>query len=473
MRIAMLALAAGGVRSQTMCDRPVDLVMILDESGSVNNYEWGQAKTFMQQIVSRYNVGQGSTETRVAIVPFSRAASTTLQFSSSSSTTATKSWIGSMSRTFVGGTCTGRSMQHTTDNVIPTTKPNGYRNGDGGSSTVVVFLTDGNPSSASYCSAGSSRTAWLNNLKARSDRVVPVGIGSGISTNYLSTLSKNMPAGTPYISASYNNLAAILDDLTQAACPTQFPTQYPTTFPTAAPTTAKPTLQPTTYPTSAPTKLPTVAPSAAPTFVGGCDPVDTDKCDMASGPPARPGFCYCSSSSCTTKVCGCKSGFVCDPTSTACAVCMAAPTRFPTNSPTAAPTKSPTFAPTAAPSQTPTQEPTHSPTHAPSDWEFFQEGAANADDGLAPEETAVVAAGIGIGAIIAIIAIVAAVVAIVVAILAATTGIFIVHKKMHTLDHHSFEGEMVVAQSVPMGMQITDPNLEVGEQAFANPMNGV
>ena len=76
-------------------------------------------------------------------------------------------------------------------------------------------------------------------------------------------------------------------------------------------------------------------------------------------------------------------------------------------------------------------------------------------------------------AIIAIIAIVAAVVAIVVAILAATTGIFIVHKKMHTLDHHSFEGEMVVAQSVPMGMQITDPNLEVGEQAFANPMNGV
>ena len=473
VKMAMLALAAGGARSQTMCDRPVDLVMILDESGSVSNSEWRSAKAFMQDIVARYTVGQGVTQTRVAIVPFSRYAKTTLQFSSSSSTAATKNWISGMGRTYSSGTCTGVSMKHTTDNVIAATKPNGYRNGAGGASTVVVFLTDGNPSSAGYCGAGSSRTSWLNNLKARSDRVVPVGIGGGIATGYLATLSKNMPSGTPYISATYNNLGAILDDLTQAACPTLQPTQNPTKFPTAAPTTAQPTQSPTTFPTASPTKAPTVAPSAAPTFVGGCLTADTAKCDMATG---RPGFCFCKDSGCTTKGCGCKTGFVCDPNGTGgaslCATCMNAPTRFPTEAPTHAPTKAPTDAPSQSPTSTPTQEPTHSPSHGPTDWAFFQEGdASNDDDGLAPAETAAVAAGIGLGAIIAIIAVVAALVAIVVAILAATTGIFIVHKKMHVLDAHAFEGEMIMTQSVPMGMVIENPNQVIE----SNPMraNGV
>ena len=51
------------------------------------------------------------------------------------------------------------------------------------------------------------------------------------------SLSHNMPPNEPYITASYNNLAAVLDDLAQAACPTLAPTRFPTAFPTAVPTT--------------------------------------------------------------------------------------------------------------------------------------------------------------------------------------------------------------------------------------------
>ena len=45
----------------------------------------------------------------------------------------------------------------------------------------------------------------------------------------------------------------------------------------------------------------------------------------------------------------------------------------------------------------------------------------------------------------------------VLAILAATTGIFIAHKKMLALDNHAFEGELVEMYAIPMGSVIENP----------------
>jgi|TARA_B110000208_G_scaffold93340_1_gene117269 hypothetical protein len=78
-------------------------------------------------------------------------------------------------------------------------------------------------------------------------------------------------------------------------------------------------------------------------------------------------------------------------------------------------------------------------------------------DGLSTEEKAGVAAGIGgLALALLIVGIVVAVV-VVLAILAATTGIFIAHKKMHTLDNHAFEGELVEMSAIPMGSVIENP----------------
>ena len=97
------------------------------------------------------------------------------------------------------------------------------------------------------------------------------------------------------------------------------------------------------------------------------------------------------------------------------------------------------------------------PTEAPIEYDWPMGQAAV--DGLSAEEKAGVAAGIGgLALILLVLGIVAAVI-VVLAILAATTGIFIVHKKMHTIDNHSFEGEMVVTSGVPMGCVIENPNL--------------
>ena len=63
-----------------------------------------------------------------------------------------------------------------------------------------------------------NRISEIDHLKSLVDRIIPVGIGSGIAGAYLLSLSKNMPVqanGNVYITAEYSDLDAILN------CPTQ------------------------------------------------------------------------------------------------------------------------------------------------------------------------------------------------------------------------------------------------------------
>jgi hypothetical protein len=59
--------------------------------------------------------------------------------------------------------------------------------------------------------------------------------------------------------------------------------------------------------------------------------------------------------------------------------------------------------------------------------------------------------------LILIIAGVAVAAIVVVALLATATGVFIRHKITHKLDHHTFEGELVAIDSVPMGQEVEAP----------------
>ena len=222
------------------------------------------------------------------------------------------------------------------------------------------------------------RLTAIANLKAATDRIVPVGIGSGIDHGYLSSLSHNMPLvdNKDYILASYNNLGDILDDLVVAACPTSAPTM-PTLAPTEVPTSA---------PSGAPTQIPTVGPThdcANPVCVPGC---------------SANGFCFAEPSPapaftpCAVKKCGCNVGFM-----GTGQVCTVAPTLAPTTvSPTTAPvTQVPTTAmPTSAPSP-----PTESPTY----WALFAAGDESQEKAAAKTVAAAGAVGLGALAIIAIV----------------------------------------------------------------------
>ena len=120
---------------------------------------------------------------------------------------------------------------------------------------IVVFITDGNPSQISYCdkdysfSTGYSykREDLIKSLKAKATRIVPVGVGKGISSAFLSSLSHNMPSHAVIngvntalpdfvrVDGGYTQMNALLDTIATVACPTAPPTAPAPTF---APTTA-------------------------------------------------------------------------------------------------------------------------------------------------------------------------------------------------------------------------------------------
>ena len=384
---AVLPLAAlllpGVTMAQTapVCDAPVDLVFILDESGSVGSTNFYRSIDFMKDMVARFKVGTGVNDAQVAMVEF--ATQSTLWFDLNDHTT-NSAVTARMSQSVFnsGGTCTGWAMKMASDSVLCSTCPG--RSGASSNPSIVVFLTDGNPGSISSCNSYNSgsidRINEITRLKGLANRVIPVGIGSGISGSYLQSLAKDMPLinGNNYITAEYSNLGAIMDDLATAACPTlppsKFPTSYPTGHPTAYPTgfpTVEPTLSPTVFPTAYPTGSPTADPSKAPSFAptkaptyncNSCTSVQIAQCDMGAG---RPGTCSFTDLNCNVHKCGCAGdGYACS--GTACAQCTQAPTDAPTSFPTVAPTSTPTTEPTLAPTSYPTVAPSLAPTSEPS-----------------------------------------------------------------------------------------------------------
>ena len=381
------------------CNAPIELVFALDESGSVGRSNYNKAKDFMKDVVTRFNIGPGVNEARVAVVTFSTLAEINWKLDAHTDVSSLNTAIDNIAYD-AGWTCTGKVMETITDNIICPGCPGNRAS----SSRVVLFLTDGNPSASRNCQPEVNRITAIENLKLAVDRVVPVGIGSGISEQYLQSLAHNMPIvnGKNYIMGTYSALGDILDDLARAACPTSAPTM--------------PTLAPTVTPSAAPSIAPTFEPTVGPTY--SCvNPICNPTC-------SANGFCYAEPSAdptpvpCAVKKCGCNAGFM-----GTGQVCTVAPTAAPTTvSPTAAPTTSqPTTSyPTTAPS---------APTKAPTYWVLF--GSGDESQEKAAAQSAATAAGVGLGAL-AIVAIILAVVAAVVllAMIAGGVGIFAVRQKL-------------------------------------------
>ena len=411
--------------AQTSCSGPIDLVFALDESGSVGNSNYQKAKDFMKTVVARFDVGAGANQAQVAVMTFSTNAELNWKLNQYNSMSAVTNAISSIAYDS-GWTCTGKAMEMMTDQML-CPSCGGYR---AAAKRVVLFLTDGNPSSSSRCTPTVNRETAIDNLKLVADRVVPVGIGSGIATGYLQTLSSNMPPSQPYILATYSNLGSILDDLVTVAWPTSSPTM--------------PTKAPTAVPTTAPTKVPTTSPSQAPTFSCTCDPSPTGlNCDATNG------FCYATDVSCAIKKCGCNSGFECNGAAcTGASACTVAPTASPT-------TDNPTSAPSTAQPTTamPTSAPT-APTQSPTYWALFAKGSDSQEEAAAQTAGAVAATGLGV---VAILAIVLGVVAAIVLVVMVAGGIGIFAVKQHLFETEvTIDGkELQLGHAAPVGVTLT------------------
>ena len=116
-----------------MC--PVDIVFVLDESGSIGTSNFDVTKSFLSQLVSRLDIDSGNT--RVGLVTFSDGVGTSINLNSHASVRSFQSAILSL-RYSQGQTFTHDALAHVRTTML--TSAAGDRSNV---PNVVVVLTDG------------------------------------------------------------------------------------------------------------------------------------------------------------------------------------------------------------------------------------------------------------------------------------------------------------------------------------------
>jgi len=129
-------------------DCPLDIVFVLDESGSIGSTEFAQVKTFLQKLVGRLDIDSGST--RVGLVTYATTVRTRFDLNDHTTVASVQSAISRL--TYSGGsTNTDRALAHVRTSVL--TASSGDRINV---PNVVVVLTDGrssNTSATQVCTA--------------------------------------------------------------------------------------------------------------------------------------------------------------------------------------------------------------------------------------------------------------------------------------------------------------------------------
>mgnify|MGYP006078359035 FL=1 len=117
MRVLSLAVLVGLAQAQTVCNAPVDLVFILDESGSVGSVDNEKALLFMEDVLDRFSVGNKPSQAHVAMVAFSTT--TQIDFPLDMHLTTAAAKAGVQASVYNGGiTCTGGAMRLVSDQIL-------------------------------------------------------------------------------------------------------------------------------------------------------------------------------------------------------------------------------------------------------------------------------------------------------------------------------------------------------------------
>jgi len=131
-------------------DCPVDIIFVVDESGSIGEDNFDEMQTFLSQLVARLDINSGTT--RVGLVPFSSNVDTAESFNLNEHLTvaAIQNAIDDLDYS-KGGTRTDLALRHVRTNML--TAAAGDRSNV---PNVVVVLTDGQsnqPNQTQVCNA--------------------------------------------------------------------------------------------------------------------------------------------------------------------------------------------------------------------------------------------------------------------------------------------------------------------------------
>ncbi|MEU4390713.1 VWA domain-containing protein [Kribbella sp. NPDC023855] len=177
---------------------PTDLVLVLDESGSIDSGEFSQLRNFADDVVEAVaDDGLFANGGRAAVVGFSTGAHTVIGLSTDE--TAVRNAITSNPQA-TGTTCISCGLNQANTVLGPD---------DPARNQVVIVITDGNANS------GDPTGSAAASLQGKAT-VFAVGVGDGVSQSTLETIASGPGADNTFSVGGFGDLAALLQTLVAA-----------------------------------------------------------------------------------------------------------------------------------------------------------------------------------------------------------------------------------------------------------------
>ena len=189
----------------SVCQTSVDLVFLLDGSGSVGKSNFEKVRVFVKKVVDFFNIGE--TGTHVAVVTYE--SSTHLEFKLDKFVT--KSDLRkAIDRVDYNGllTYTGEALEFVKKYVF--TESAGMR-ADIGIPKVLVLLTDGH-------SNGREVFNPANELRNAGVSIFSIGVGSSVSEKELKDIASDPDDDYVFRLSTFNELSKWVDRLSSVSC---------------------------------------------------------------------------------------------------------------------------------------------------------------------------------------------------------------------------------------------------------------
>lgn len=176
---------------------PTDLVLVLDESGSIDSAEFSQLRAFADDVVEAVaDDGLFANGGRVGVVGFASGSETVIALNADETTVRNAIAANPQSG---GGTCIACGL-NAANTMLGADDP--ARN------QLVIVVTDGNASSGDTAGASAS-------LQAKAD-VFAVGIGNFVSQGTLETIASGPGSTNTFAVGGFGDLALLLETLVAA-----------------------------------------------------------------------------------------------------------------------------------------------------------------------------------------------------------------------------------------------------------------
>ncbi|CAH1241297.1 COL6A3 [Branchiostoma lanceolatum] len=182
----------------------IDLVLLLDGSGSVGSDNFNLLKAFTQYIVGNFDIAVNNT--RVGVVQYSDFNNIEFNLNEYATKAEVLAAIGAITYQR-GGTFTGAAIDFVRQDVFTTAGGNRADKPD-----VLLVLTDGESSDAVAGPAQNTLNAGIT--------IYAVGIGSGVNADTLQEIAGD--PGRVLQAADFQGLAAVTNQLQEALCTTAY-----------------------------------------------------------------------------------------------------------------------------------------------------------------------------------------------------------------------------------------------------------